>query len=165
MTSATQVQCKFRTQYRKELPSRPTIYSWLKNCIQSRCSVRHAKSPDRPSVSDATVELLRERFLRSPRKSTRLASRQIVIPNITVWQVLQTRLNLKAYKPSIVQRIPDADKVVRKEFCMQMFRRIQDDKRIMDFVIFNDESTFHVNGKAYRPLRPVIEIAVPFFFF
>jgi hypothetical protein len=26
--SATQVQRKFRTQYRKEPPSRPTIYSW-----------------------------------------------------------------------------------------------------------------------------------------
>jgi hypothetical protein len=48
---------------------------------------------------------------------------------------------------------------------MQLFHRIQDDARILDFVIFSDESTFHVNGKAYRPLRPVTELAVPFFLF
>ena len=62
--SATQVQRKFRTKYRKEPPNRPTIYSWHTNFVQTGCSVRHAKSPGRPCVSDATVEQLRESFVR-----------------------------------------------------------------------------------------------------
>jgi transposase len=65
-TSATQVQRKFRTQYRKEPPSRPTIYSWHKNFVETGCSVRHAKSPGRPRVSDATVEQVRDSFVQSP---------------------------------------------------------------------------------------------------
>jgi len=83
--SVTQVQRNFRTKYRKEPPSRPKLYSWHTNFVQTGCSVRHAKSPGRPCVSDATVEQLRESFVRRPRKSTRLASRETGIPNVTVW--------------------------------------------------------------------------------
>jgi hypothetical protein len=68
------------------------------------------------------------------------------IPNFTVWQVLQKCLQLKAYKLSIVQDLTDADKVVHKEFCTQMFHWIQDDERFLDSIIFNDESTFNVSA-------------------
>jgi hypothetical protein len=37
-TSATQVQRKFCTQYHKEPPNRPTIYSWHDNFVEPRCS-------------------------------------------------------------------------------------------------------------------------------
>jgi hypothetical protein len=57
-------------------------------------------------------------------------------------------LHLNVYKLFIVQHIMDADKVVRKEFCMQMFHPVQDDEIFLDFVIFIDESTFHASGKA-----------------
>ena len=117
------------------------------NFVQTGCSVCHAKSPGQPCVSDATVEELRESFVRSPRKSTRLASQETGIPNVTVWRVLRKRLHLKAYKLSIVQHLMNADKVVHKEFCMQMFQRIQDDGKFLDSVIFSDESTFHVSGR------------------
>ncbi|PNF35740.1 hypothetical protein B7P43_G15308, partial [Cryptotermes secundus] len=119
-----------------------TIYSWYKNFVQIRCSVCHIKPPGRPHVSDTTVEQIRESFVRSPQKSTRCESQKSGIPNVTMWRVFRKRLHLKAYKLSIVQRLTDADKVVCKEFCMQMFHHIQDDS-----VIFSDESTFHVSGK------------------
>jgi hypothetical protein len=53
---ATQVQRKFRTQYRKKPPSRPTIYSWQKSFVETGCSKHHAKSPGRPCVSDPEVK-------------------------------------------------------------------------------------------------------------
>ncbi|PNF20647.1 hypothetical protein B7P43_G03034 [Cryptotermes secundus] len=145
--SVTQVRRKFRTQYHKEPPSRPTVYSWHKNFVQTGCSVRLAKPPGRTRVSDATVEQIRENFVRSSRKSRRRASRETGIPNVTVWRVLRKRLHLKVYELSIVQHLTDAGKVVRKEFYMQMFHRIQDDEKFLDSVIFSDESTFHVSGK------------------
>jgi hypothetical protein len=89
--SAIQVERKFRTQYRKEPPSRSTIYSCRKNFAETGCSLRHAKLTGRPCVSNAALEQLRESFVRSSRKSTRLASREAGIPNITVWQVLRKR--------------------------------------------------------------------------
>jgi hypothetical protein len=61
--SATQVQRKFCTQCHKEPPSRPIIYSWHRKFVETGCSVRHAKSPDHPCVSDDTVEQLRESFV------------------------------------------------------------------------------------------------------
>jgi hypothetical protein len=67
---------EFRHQYRKEPPSRPTIYQLYKNFVETGCSVRHAKSPGRPHVSDATVEQFTQSFVRSPRNSTQHASRE-----------------------------------------------------------------------------------------
>jgi hypothetical protein len=40
-----------------------------------------------------------------------------------------------------------AYKVVRKEFCMQMFHQVQDSGTFFDSVIFSGESTFHASGK------------------
>jgi hypothetical protein len=82
--------------------SKPTIYSWHKNFVEAGCFVRHAKSPGHACFPDATVEQFRESFVQSPRKSTRRASRETGIPNVTVWLVLRKRLRLKAYKLSIV---------------------------------------------------------------
>ena len=73
--SATSVQRRFRNEFRKDPPSRPTIYSWHNNFVQTGCSVRHAKPPGRPSVCDAVVEQVRESFVRSLRKSAQRASR------------------------------------------------------------------------------------------
>jgi hypothetical protein len=78
---------------------------------------------------------MRKTFVQSPRKSTRRASRETGIPNVIVWRVLRKRLHLKAYKLSVVQHLKDTDKVLRKEFCMQMFHRIQDDERFLDSVM------------------------------
>jgi hypothetical protein len=64
-----------------------------------------------------------------------------------LWQVLQKHLHLKVYKLSIVQHLADADKALRKEFCIQMFHLMQDDERFLDSIIFSDESTFYVSGK------------------
>jgi hypothetical protein len=47
------------------------------NFVETGYSVRYAKSPGRPCVSDTTVEQLTESFVRSPRKSTRRSSREI----------------------------------------------------------------------------------------
>jgi hypothetical protein len=49
---------------------------------------------------------------------------------------------------SIIQHLADAGNVSRKEFCTQMFHRIQDDERFLDSLIFSDDSMFHVNDRA-----------------
>ena len=37
--SATAVQHKFRTEYGREPPSRPTVYSWHQTFVETGCSV------------------------------------------------------------------------------------------------------------------------------
>lgn len=144
--SATSVQRRFRNEFGKDPPSRPTIYSWYNNFVQSGCSVPHSKSPGRPSVSDAVVEQVRESFARSPKKSTRRASRETGIPQKTVWRVLRKRLHLKPYRFTMVQQITDQDKVARAEFCDKMLNVIEEDETFLNSIIFSDESTFHISG-------------------
>jgi hypothetical protein len=97
-------------------------------------------------------------FVLSPRKSTRRASQETAIINVAVWPVLRKRLHLKAYKLSIVQHLTDADKEVRKEFCFQMFHRINEDEKFLDSVIFSDESTFHVSCRIWGSENPRVSL-------
>jgi len=50
------------------------------------------KSSGRPRVSEENVRRIQDSFERSPRKSTRRASRELGIPQPTVWRVLRRRL-------------------------------------------------------------------------
>jgi hypothetical protein len=64
------VQSAFRTQFHMELPSRVSIYVWHKKFEQKGCICKN-KSPDRPSVSDATVNCgLSSRHLPCDSRST-----------------------------------------------------------------------------------------------
>jgi hypothetical protein len=55
----------------------------------------------------------------SPFESTGCFKKSFI--NVTVWRVLRKLSHLEAYKLSAVQHLMDVDKVVRMEFCMQMF--------------------------------------------
>jgi hypothetical protein len=66
------------------------------------------------------------------------ASRQPQLPQKTVWRDLLKQL---------VQALTPNDKLVRHQFCVEMQVEMEDE----DFVgclVFTDEGTFHVNGKA-----------------
>ncbi|PSN33252.1 hypothetical protein C0J52_23043 [Blattella germanica] len=92
--SATIVQHRFRTQYGKELPNRPTIYSHGNNhFVRTGCSVTF-----HPHKAEAVVEQVRYSFARSPRKSMRHASRETHISQPTIWCILRRRLHLKSYR-------------------------------------------------------------------
>ena len=47
-------------------------------------------------MSDATMDVVRDSFLRSPKKSTRRASRELRILQATVVKILHKRFNLHA---------------------------------------------------------------------
>jgi hypothetical protein len=81
---------------------------------------------------------------------------QVTLSSMCFWRYSRTALGQLRSKStkvnaSSVQHLTDADKVVRKEFCMQMFHRIQDDERLLDSVIFSDESMFHVSWQGQYP--------------
>jgi hypothetical protein len=125
---------------------RSVLHKWHKNFADTGCSVCHAKSPGCPYVYDAAMEQLKESFFRSPR-----SQRDVFVSGKWYFKCYcVASVHLKAYKLSIVQHLMGADKVVRKESCLQMFHRIQDDERFLDSVMFSDESTFHDDDYRYR---------------
>ena len=89
--SATAVQRTFRLRFNIQPPTRKNICRWNYQFEQIGCLCK-GKSSGRPRVSEENVRWTKESFERSPHKSTRRASRELGIPQSTVWRVLRRRL-------------------------------------------------------------------------
>jgi len=89
--SATAVQRAFRLHFNIQPPTKKSICRWNHKFEQLVCLCK-GKSSGRPRVSEENVRRIQESFDRSPRKSTRRASRELGIPPPTVWRVLRRRL-------------------------------------------------------------------------
>ena len=95
--SIVTVQRRFRTMYHTEPPTDKTIREWYRKFQQSGC-LCPAKRTGRPELSKETVERVRETFLRSPQKSTHRASRELQMPQSSVWRILRKRLRVTSCK-------------------------------------------------------------------
>ncbi|GBM55079.1 hypothetical protein AVEN_145140-1 [Araneus ventricosus] len=104
----------------------------------------------RPSVNEATVELVRQSFQRSPTKSTRQASCELQIPHTSLVRILHKRLRLHAYEVQIVQDLEANDCPRRAEFAIEILNRIDVENDFLNRICFSDESTFHVSGMVNR---------------
>jgi len=84
--SPTAVQRAFRLRFNIQLPTRKSICRWNHQFEQRVCLCKGNRS-GRPRVEN--VRRIQESFERSPRNSTRRASRELGIPQPTVWRVLR----------------------------------------------------------------------------
>jgi len=89
------VQRRFRTVYRTEPPTDKTIREWYMKFQQSGCLCA-AKRGGRPGPSAETVERVRETFVGSPQKSTRVH----ISSTCKVGQKLGVSLSLLPCSPS-----------------------------------------------------------------
>ena len=94
--SATAVQRAFCLHFNIQPPTRKSICRWNHQFEQTGCLCK-GKSSGRPRVSEENVRRIEDSFERSPRKSTGRASRELGIPQPTVWHVLRRRLLFKPY--------------------------------------------------------------------
>ena len=53
------------------------------------------------------------------------------------------------YKLQLVQHLKETDKPLRRDFCIAMQQKMEDDE-FDDRLVFSDEATFHVNGKVNK---------------
>ena len=86
--SATAVQRASRLRFNIQPPTRNSICRWNRQFEQIGCLCK-GKSSGRPRVSEENVKRIQESFERSPCNSTRRASRELGIPQPTVWRVLR----------------------------------------------------------------------------
>ena len=80
-------QQKFRNVYGRPPPDGKRIKAWYSKFVQTG-SVGDPKRSGRSSVSDETVDAVREAFQRSPGKSTHRASNELPVPQSTVVKIL-----------------------------------------------------------------------------
>jgi len=86
--SATAVQHAFRLRFNIQPQPRKGICRW-NHQFEQIGSLCKGKSSGRPRVSEENVRRIQESFERSPRNSTRRASRELGIPQPNVWRVLR----------------------------------------------------------------------------
>jgi len=101
---ATAVQRAFRLRFNIQPPTRKSVCRWNHQFEQISCLCK-GKSSGRPRVSEENVRRIQESFERSPSKSTGRASRELGIPQPTVWRVLRRRLLLKPNRLQLVQAL------------------------------------------------------------
>ncbi|GFW24492.1 uncharacterized protein TNCV_607331 [Trichonephila clavipes] len=93
------------------------------------------KSTGRLRISEESVALVRDYFLRSPRESVRRASRVLSIPATPVWKVLRKRLELRPYHLQFEQALKPTDNGLRAKFPNDMLMHVHE--HFMDYVVFN----------------------------
>ena len=147
--SVTLVQRLFRRRYGNPPPTRQSIYDWSNKFQENGCLCK-GKSSGRPTVSEETVERVRETFTRSPRKSTTRANLELQTPQQTVWKSLRKRLRMIPCKLELVQALCCDDKRVRYSLCRSLQQWSEEDDDFFNRLIFGDESTFHRNGKVNK---------------
>ena len=92
--SVVTVQREFRRRYGIDSPGAQSIRRWCRQFKETGCLCA-CKNIGRWHVSEDNVQIISQCCQRSPRKSTNRASRELGIPQRTVWRVFRRRLILK----------------------------------------------------------------------
>jgi len=108
-----------------------------------------AKRTGRTGPSAETDERVRETFVMSPQKSTHRASRELQMPQSSVWRILRKRLRVRGYQLLLLQALNPQDHNARFHFCVDFEQRLEEDG-FAEKLVFSDEATFHVCGKVNR---------------
>ena len=86
-----QTRADFARRFRKPGPTRLAIKN-LVNKFQRTGSVADEERPGRPALPQHTVQNVQDAITRSPSASTRRLSRELGIPQTTVWRTLRYKL-------------------------------------------------------------------------
>jgi hypothetical protein len=117
---------EFRPRFKKDAPHKNNVSRWYRQFVETDCLCK-GRSPGRPRVFDDNIERVREAFQRSPHKSVARASRELGMPKMAEWKVLNKRLCFTPHKLRLVQALTRADKVRRREFCEAMQLKMEED--------------------------------------
>ncbi|KAJ8867062.1 hypothetical protein PR048_032924 [Dryococelus australis] len=118
-----QVQENFERRFEKRAPSKLNLHLWEKKAFQTG-SVMDTKHSGRPRTRDVAIENLHQSVLRSLKKSLHKRSAELGISPATLHRVLKDDLYLKAYKPTVVSELSDADHVNRMTACDRLLQTL-----------------------------------------
>ena len=99
-----QTRADFVRKFRKSCPIRLAMKN-LVNKFQRTGSVADEERPGRLAVPPDTVQNVQSAIIRSPSASTRRLSRELGIPETTVWRALHQKLHKRAYHIQVVHNL------------------------------------------------------------
>ena len=100
-------------------------------------------------MTEEQVEQVRQAFVRNPRKLPVRGSRELGLPQPTVWLILRKRLKLKPYGLMLLQKLQPDDQHRRTTFCTEL-QALMGEDGFFERPISSDECTFHLCGKVNR---------------
>jgi len=95
------------------------------------------------------MQLVSQTFLLNPQTSQRRAARDLDISRSTLQHIMKD-LNLKPYKPKLLQALNEDDPDRRMEFCEWILDTIEEDPTLLDRILWTDEAIFQTNGRVNR---------------
>lgn len=116
----------FHRKYGREAPTRGNIRKLVNKFVCTR-SVLDEKRTGRPSMSAETVANIHEAIDHSPAASTRCLSRELVIPQSSVWKVLHYILQKKAYHVQVLHKPKPEDYAAWKAVCYDLCQTAEQD--------------------------------------
>jgi len=139
--SPVTVQRKFGNEYGQLPPDVKSIKAWYAKFVEAG-SFGDLNRSGKSSVSDETVDAVREAFQRSPGKLTHRAPNELRVPQSTVVKILHKRLKFYAYKVQIVQSLQPDDGPRRVSFATEILRRIDKATIILSVFVFRMRQPF-----------------------
>ncbi|CAF3907141.1 unnamed protein product [Rotaria sp. Silwood2] len=98
-----------------------------------------------PTRQTIYLLLVSQTFLLNPHISQRRAALELNISRASL-QRLMKDLNLKPYKPRLLQALNEDDPDRRLEFCEWLLDSARDDPTLLDRILWTDEASFQTNG-------------------
>jgi hypothetical protein len=72
-----------------------------------------------------------------------LVSRELQIPQSSVWRILRKRLRVKGYRLQLFYALNPQDHNLPLHFCVDFQQRLEEDG-FAEKLVFSNEATFHV---------------------
>ena len=100
----------------EKVPDKKQIWRWPKKFKEEGC-LRRVQGSGRKSMSEETIDKIRQKVVNSPKKSLRRTSFETQIPAITVWRLTRKRLQIRPYKLQLLWTFLDCSQLFG-EFCL-----------------------------------------------
>ncbi|CAF3596105.1 unnamed protein product [Rotaria sp. Silwood1] len=133
-----------------KFPIRQAIYQ-LARKFDDTGSVEDAPRRGRPATirTEENMQRVSETFLLNPRTSQRRASLDLGISRRSLDRLMRD-LNLKPYKPRLLQALNEDDPDRRMEFCEWILVSTEEDPTLLDRILWTDEAICQINGRVNR---------------
>ena len=144
------VQRQWKNHFTTEPPSKPTIISLVKK-FKETGSVhdlnRSARS--RSVVTEEAMKTVNEALEKSSNTSVRRGALAMEMSKSS-YHRLVIEAGFRAYHPTQVQELSEDDFDRRVEFCETMLAKFNQNDRLVNKIIWSDESQFMLNGTINR---------------
>ncbi|GFX28764.1 DUF4817 domain-containing protein [Trichonephila clavipes] len=138
--SAITVQRALRIQFGCHPPNDNNIRRWYP-LFETTCCLCKGKSTERPMLSEESLVRVRGFLMRILNKSIRRANRELAMPVMTVWKVLDKRLELRLYHRHLLQALKPTNLIYAPNSQTSL---MPTNENFMDYIVFSDESAFNL---------------------